>query len=136
MQVVSFQEAVTKIHAEDPRFEPDSYHFLKEALDFTMNRVKESNGGEMRHVSGPELLIGFRDFALDQFRAMAATILREWGIQRCTHVGEMVFQLINEQVFGKQDSDSLEDFADIYTFEEAFVLPFLPEHNARRPVGY
>ena len=65
---------------------------------------------------------------------MAITLLREWGVQRCLHVGEMVFALIGEQVFGKQDSDTLEDFSDIFNFQEAFVTPFLPKENAQLPL--
>ena len=64
---------------------------------------------------------------------MAYTLLREWGIHRCTHIGEMVFLLIGEQVFGKQDSDTIEDFSDIFTFDEAFIQPFLPEKNPVLP---
>ena len=40
-------------------------------------------------------------------------------------MGEIVFLFIENGVFGKQDSDSLDDFSEIYTFEEAFVAPFL-----------
>ena len=130
MHASAFQDAISAIVHRDSRFEPDAYFFLKEALDFTVKRAKEENEGENRHVSGPELLTGFRDFALEQFGPMAATLLREWGVRECVHVGEMVFALIGEQVFGKQDSDTLEDFGNIYRFEDAFVAPFLPEENA------
>lgn len=132
MHASAFQDAIASIIARDSRFDPDAYLFLKDALDFTIKRVKENNDGKPRHVSGPELLIGFRDFAIDQFGPMSATVLREWGIENCVHVGEMVFHLINEQVFGKQDSDTLEDFSDIYSFEEAFVAPFLPDSQKQQ----
>lgn len=135
MHTSAFQEAISAIAHRDPRFDPDAYYFLKEALDFTVNRAKEESEGENRHVSGPELLIGFRDFALEQFGPMAMTLLREWGVQRCVHIGEMVFALIGEQVFGKQDSDTLEDFSDIFDFQEAFVTPFLPKESAHLPLS-
>ncbi|MBK1835430.1 Minf_1886 family protein [Roseibacillus ishigakijimensis] len=135
MHASAFQEAIATICQRDSRFDPDAYYFLKEALDFTVKRSKEGDENANRHVTGPELLVGFRDFALDQFGPMAATLLREWGVRRCQHVGDMVFNLINEQVFGKQDSDSPEDFSDLFTFEEAFVLPFLPAEDARRPAA-
>lgn len=127
MHTSAFQDAITTIVQRDTRFDPDAYFFLKEALDFTAKRAKEESKKETHHVSGPELLTGFRDFALEQFGPMANTLLREWGVKSCYHVGEMVFALIGEQVFGKQDSDTLEDFADLYDFEDAFVKPFLPQ---------
>ena len=134
MHASAFQDAIGAIVHRDSRFDPDAYFFLKEALDFTVKRAKEQNEGENRHVSGPELLEGFRDFCLEQFGPMAATVLREWGVSRCYHVGEMVFALIGEQVFGKQDSDTLEDFNDIFDFSESLIIPFLPQENAQLPV--
>ena len=47
----------------------------------------------------------------------------------------MVFALIGEQVFGKQDSDTVEDFNDIYDFQEAFVAPFLPQESPHLPTA-
>ena len=58
---------------------------------------------------------------------MASTLLSEWGLNQCSDVGDMVFLLIEEQVFGKQDSDTKEDFSDVYSFQEAFVAPYLPK---------
>lgn len=135
MHASAFQDAISAIVHRDSRFDPDAYFFLKEALDFTAKRAKEENEGENHHVSGPELLVGFRDFALEQFGPMALTLLREWGVKRCSHVGEMVFALIGEQVFGKQDSDTVEDFNDIYDFQEAFVAPFLPQESPHLPTA-
>ena len=38
----------------------------------------------------------------------------------------MVFHLIEEGMFGKQDSDTREDFSNAFSFHEAFSMPFLP----------
>jgi uncharacterized repeat protein (TIGR04138 family) len=38
----------------------------------------------------------------------------------------MVFNLIAAGVFGKTEEDSIEDFKNVYDFEEAFVRPFAP----------
>ncbi len=61
---------------------------------------------------------------------MAYTLLREWGVHSCADVGDMVFELIDEGMFGKQDSDTREDFRDHYDFDEAFLLPFRPLSGA------
>jgi len=127
MQAMQFEQSVVSILKRDKRFDPHAYFFLKEALDFTLKRIAEGNGGQARHVSGPELLTGFRDYALDQFGPMASTLMREWGVRKCQDVGDMVFHLIEEQVFGKQDSDRREDFSGIFDFEESLVKPFLPK---------
>ena len=38
----------------------------------------------------------------------------------------MVFNLIGAGIFGKTEQDSIEDFKNVYDFEEAFVKPFAP----------
>ena len=127
MQPIQFEQSVVSILKRDRRFDPQAYFFLKEALDFTLKRVADSNGGQPRHVSGPELLEGFRDHALEQFGPMASTLMAEWGVQKCRDIGDMVFHLIEEQVFGKQDSDKPEDFSDIFNFKTSLEEPFLPK---------
>ena len=129
MQAKQFEQSVVAILKRDKRFAPHAYFFLKDALDFTLKRIAEANGGKARHVSGPELLAGFRDFALEQFGPMAATLMSEWGVRKCQDVGDMVFHLIEEQVFGKQDSDRREDFSEVFDFEDALVKPFLPKRK-------
>ncbi len=132
MQAMQFEQSVVSIMKRDKRFDPHAYFFLKDALDFTLKRIAESNGGQARHVSGPELLTGYRDYALEQFGPMAATLMNEWSIRKCQDVGDMVFHLIEEQVFGKQDSDKKEDFSEVFDFQASLVTPFLP---ARRVAG-
>lgn len=129
MQAMQFEQSVLSILKRDKRFDPHAYFFLKDALDFTLKRVAEGNGGQARHVSGPELLEGFRDCALEQFGPMAATLMNEWGVRKCQDVGDMVFHLIEEQVFGKQESDRREDFGEVFDFEDSLVLPFLPKRR-------
>lgn len=127
MQPVHYEQSVVSILKRDRRFDPQAYFFLKEALDFTLKRVAEANGGKVRHVSGPELLDGFRDHALEQFGPMASTLMKEWGVRKCLDVGDMVFLLIEEQVFGKQDTDRREDFSGSFDLEESLAAPFLPK---------
>ena len=127
---MQFEQSVISILQRERRYHPHAYFLLKDALDFTLKRIATANGGQSRHVSGSELLTGFRDFALEQFGPMASTLLREWGVTEGSDVGVMVFQLIEEQVFGKQDSDSLEDFSGVMDLLGSLEEPFLP--RARR----
>lgn len=130
MQALRFDAAVDAIVENDKRYDPGAYFFLKDALDFTIKRTKGENDGEERHVSGQELLIGARDFALQEFGPMSATLLREWGIRACKDIGEMVFVLIEEGMFGRQDSDTKDDFRDLFDLEESLTAPFLPKSAA------
>ncbi|MFK7909651.1 MAG: Minf_1886 family protein [Akkermansiaceae bacterium] len=129
MQPTQFTDAVQAVAQHEPRYDIGAYFFLKEALDFTVKRVMESNDGEHRHVSASELLIGFRDLAMQEFGPMASTMMSEWGLTSCTDIGQMVFLLIEEGVFGKQDSDTREDFAELFPLLETLDAPFLPREN-------
>ena len=77
MTTPTFEDAVSRIVRKDPRFAERAYSFLKDALDFTMQRVEERENGSQRHVSGQELLEGFRDYALAQFGPMASTVMKD-----------------------------------------------------------
>ena len=129
MQDLEFAEIVALICKEDPRFDKKAYDFVRQGLDHTVKelRKKETSKTERsRHVSGPELLHGIRGFALDQYGPLAKTVLNAWGVKRCRDFGDIVFNLIEYDVFAKTEKDRPEDFSDIYSFEAAFVKPFDP----------
>jgi len=138
MKKQNFAEMVDLIIKEDDRYTKEAYSFLKEALDFTMDKERKRKGKIVtqnpRHVNGRELLEGAREFALDQYGPMAYTVLTSWGLRECEDFGEMVFNLIEYGVFSKNEDDSKEDFTSIYTFEQAFQKPFQPEkRRLKRP---
>ena len=135
MQNPDFGEIVALINKEDPRFDRRAYDFVRLGLDHTVKELRKKEGVKVdrsRHVSGPELLEGLRIYALDQFGPLAKTVLNAWGIKRCQDFGDIVFNLIEYNVFSKTETDRREDFADIFAFDDAFVKPFQP---ARRPRG-
>jgi len=128
-----FERAVGEIVRRDPRFDPLAYYFLKDSLDFTVKRLTGGARARYQHITGSELLEGFRDHALEQFGPMASTLMEEWGVREAHHVGEMVFHLIDERVFGRQESDRKEDFANNFDLAESLRRPFLPTRRADRP---
>jgi uncharacterized repeat protein (TIGR04138 family) len=130
MQKIGFAEALDSIVANDPRYQRDAYVFLRDALDFTTKQQKKVRGATVRHVSGPELLGGVRQYALKEFGPMVMTVFDSWGVHSCEDIGNMVFNLIDAGIFGKTEEDSIEDFKNVYDFDEAFVKPFAPERPA------
>ena len=126
MQKIGFAEALDSIVASDPRYTRDAYVFLRDALDFTTKQQKKIKGAMVRHVAGPELLEGVRQYALQEFGPMVMTVFSSWGIHCCEDIGHMVFNLIEAGIFGKTEEDSLEDFKNVYDFKEAFAKPFTP----------
>jgi uncharacterized repeat protein (TIGR04138 family) len=126
MQKIGFAEALDSIVASDSRYQREAYIFLRDALDFTTKQQKKIKGATVRHVAGPELLDGVRQYALKEFGPMVITVFDNWGIHCCEDIGHMVFNLIGAGIFGKTEEDSLEDFKNVYDFKEAFVKPFAP----------
>jgi len=135
MQKIGFAEALDSIVTSDPRYQREAYIFLRDALDFTAKQQKKAKGTTVRHVSGPELLEGVRQYALKEFGPMVITVFDSWGIRATEDVGHMVFNLINAGIFGKTDEDSIEDFKNVYDLQEAFVKPFAPEKKTEPRPG-
>lgn len=134
MSDLDFNEIVNLICKEDARYDKKAYSFTREGLDHAVKELKKRDAERSRqslHVSGEELLKGIRAYALDQYGPLTLTVLNSWGITRCADFGEIVFNLIEYNVFSKTENDRREDFAEFYTFEDAFVKPFLPK-NPRR----
>jgi uncharacterized repeat protein (TIGR04138 family) len=139
MQDIKFHEVVEQICKEDSRYDRRAYGFVRMGLDYTTSEARKRDaektvriGGtkgsssRTRHVSGRQLLDGLRQYTLAQFGPLSKIVLNEWGITRCEDFGEIVFNLIEYQIFSKTPEDRREDFASVYTFEDAFEKPFRP----------
>ncbi len=109
------EELLARLREKNPRYTDAAYVFLLSALQYTIERLDEP-----RHISGRELAEGCRDLAIEQFGPMARTVLEHWGVHSTEDMGSIVYALIDCGVLIKQESDSEEDFRDVYDFEEAF----------------
>jgi uncharacterized repeat protein (TIGR04138 family) len=110
-----FYELAEEIYSEDPRYKPDAYEFLMQGLYFTQKKLARPG-----HVSGGELSKGMRDFAIDQFGPMVKTVFSHWGITKTEDFGNIVYNMIGKGMLSKTEEDSVEDFKDVFDFEEAF----------------
>lgn len=126
MQRISIDEAIDQVVRKDPRYPAEAYHFVREALDFTVKQFRKEAIGPERHVSGKELLTGIRQYALREYGPLACTVLNYWRLRRCEDVGEIVYNMVSLRILKTTDKDSREDFRDGYDFEEAFRKPFEP----------
>jgi len=126
-------EIINLIRKEDPRFDRQAYAFVRDGLEHAVKELKKRDASRAklsRHVTGRELSHGLREYALEQYGPLAKTVLNAWGIQETINFGDIVYNLIEYNVFSKTESDSKEDFLEVFTFDEAFVAPFQP--RARR----
>ncbi len=120
---------LAEVIRRDPRYAYEAYEFLFAALRHTqklLGRVPPpmEEGEEPapeHHVSGPELLNGARDLALQEFGLMARTVFHMWGIDRTDDFGELVFNLVEAGLMSKTEEDRRSDFHDVFDLDQALV---------------
>jgi uncharacterized repeat protein (TIGR04138 family) len=115
-----------EILEKDDRYEPEAYLFLRQALDYTTSKLNRNRTGQHKHVSGQELLDGFRRHTLDQFGPLSKIVLENWGIFSCEDIGEIVFNMVDVGILGRTEEDNKDDFRNGYDFVDAFEWPFWP----------
>jgi uncharacterized repeat protein (TIGR04138 family) len=112
-------ERIDLILEEDPRYRLEAYIFVINAVGFTVRRL-----GREGHVSGQELLEGIRAMAIQEFGPTVRMVFEHWGVKSTEDFGEIVFSLCDAGLLGRNDRDSIEDFIDVYNFDEVFGKPF------------
>jgi uncharacterized repeat protein (TIGR04138 family) len=115
MSDLTLQEAFQRIGRQDGRYHERGYLFVLAALEYAQAKLPAR-----RHLSGSELAWACRDFALEQFGLLAATVLSYWGISSTEDLGHMVFTLIDVGLLARQPSDRIEDFDHVYDFADVF----------------
>jgi uncharacterized repeat protein (TIGR04138 family) len=104
-------------------YPPQACQFIREGLAHTVKMVHGEGGDaedESRHVTGQQLCLGLRDFAVRRYGLLARTVLRTWNIHTTEDLGKLVFSMIEAQLMRKTDDDRLEHFQGVFDFEEAF----------------
>jgi len=110
------------------KYHPDAYRFVDQALRHTQRRLgrsaenvsKEENEEEAAHINGRELLDGIRELAVNEFGLMAIVVLRHWGVRSTDDFGRIVFDFIERGAMRKTDRDQLNEFFDVYDFDQVF----------------
>lgn len=127
-----YRQRLAALALRDGRFRPAALEFVGEAVSYTARRVQARAREHGRHISGQELLEGFRDLALERYGCLAAELLRDWGLHSSEDVGAVVFLMVNNGLLGASEEDSPADFAGGYTFAGAFQAPFRPSPRPAR----
>lgn len=101
----------------------EAFAFVQEGLRFTVEEASQREqleANEGQHVSGQELCLGLREFAVREYGMLAKTVLQSWGVQRTEDFGRIVFALVETGILRKSDDDTLADFTGVFDFDEAF----------------
>lgn len=106
---------IRKIAKTDQRFHEEAYVFVLAAMDYAVSKLDSP-----RHIHAKELLRAIREYGVQQYGPMTLTVLDFWGIHTTDDFGKIVFNLLEEGVLRKQETDSIEDFKEVFDFKEAF----------------
>ena len=124
-----------KLVETDLRYKLDAYIFVRDGLSYAqeiaLNEGEEEedppSGGEEerdRHLTGQQLCEALRLYALDQYGYMAKTVLNSWGLKSTGDFGEVVYNMIENELMKKSDADRREDFDNVFDFDEALQRQF------------
>ncbi len=93
----------------DGRYPPEAFQFLQETAP-----------GE-GHVTGQEICRRLKEKAIERWGMLARVVLAKWNITTTIDFGNMVYLLIEHEFWRKSPTDTIEDFRDVFDFEEAFA---------------
>lgn len=92
--------------------------------DDSSDESPESPRPPERHLTGQQLCLAIRGYALEQYGYLAKAVLANWGLRSTGDFGEIVFNLIRVGEMKKSPTDRREDFDDVYSFDDAFLRGF------------
>lgn len=129
-----FLRKVEVVAEQDGRYAREAYLFIYAALDYVVKSLKRDRsqlpGG--RHVTGQELSRGIADYARLQYGPLTGSVLEHWGIRGTIDFGHIVFNLVDAGLMSRTEDDCLEDFEDVYQFDQTFDPQLIP----RGPEGF
>ena len=108
------------IAKEDGRYCIRAIGFVSEGLTYTAKKF----AAEPKHVSGQTLCGGLKQLALEKWGRLALLVLNNWGIKSTRDFGEIVWLMIEHNWMSAQPTDSIDDFNDVYDFENVFKEQF------------
>lgn len=120
----NFEDALDEIMRRDNSYAPDAYSFMRQAMDYALEQFHKT--AESPDLSAEELYLGFCAYALQEYGPMAAAVMEHWGICGSADVGNIVYNLIHVGVFGRQESDTREQFDNLQPMEELLDTPYEP----------
>jgi uncharacterized repeat protein (TIGR04138 family) len=115
------EAAVEMIFSRELQYSKDAYLFVLAGMQKAfVKHFQKPHNKTPGHISGAELLEALREYALDAFGKAAKSTLKSWGVTKCEDFGEIVFNLVEAGLLGRQPSDCKEDFQNGYDFDQAF----------------
>lgn len=119
------KKTLEQIATLDGRYSSGIIEFVHHGLSTTVEQLREDiEQSQHFHITGRQLCFGLADSGIKKWGRLAKVVLNHGGIKTTRDFGEIVYLLINHNWMHAQPEDSIEDFDDIYDFEEVFEKNF------------
>ena len=119
----SFERAVEILTERYPEYTEEAYEFMRAGLDAAADKFCKDD--KSPHLSAKELYLGACAYALDEYGPLASRVLEFWGIRSAGDFGNIVYNLIEVGIFGKQKGDSREQFDELPNLQEILNAPYI-----------
>ena len=116
------KKSIEEVAHHDGQYDPKALKFIFEGLAETIDKIRKEEGidDQPRHISGQELAGGLADLARQRWGRLAAMVLNQWGLHTTRDFGEIVYLMIENDWMTCQDTDTIDDFNDVFDFKTAF----------------
>ena len=119
------RKTIEEIASEDGRYSAEALKFVYEGLGATIRKTKEADDEDQpRHITGAEFSRGLARLAIERWGRLSRMVLNQWGVRTTRDLGEIVYLMINQKWMTAQETDTIEDFDNVYNFEDVFEKQF------------
>lgn len=119
------KETLEQIALDDGRYDVRALKFVYEGLAATVEKLRQEDEADPpRHISGQELAWGLADAAMKQWGRLAALVLERWGVRTTRDFGEIVYLMIAREWMTSQETDTIDDFNNVFEFGDVFERDF------------
>jgi uncharacterized repeat protein (TIGR04138 family) len=128
-EIQPMKKTIEEIAQDDGRYDARALKFVFEGLTFTVEKIRQQPEPEdvPRHISGQELAWGLAEVAQKRWGRLAAMVLSSWGLHTSRDFGEIVYLMIDHGWMTSQETDTIEDFNDVFDFTEVFEKKYTLE---------
>lgn len=115
------KETLEQIARDDGRYDARALKFVYEGLATTIEKLRQNEDADHpRHITGQELAWGLAEVAMQRWGRLAAMVLAQWGVRTTRDFGEIVYLMISREWMTSQDTDTIDDFNDVFDFSTVF----------------
>jgi uncharacterized repeat protein (TIGR04138 family) len=121
------RKTLEQVVDDDGRYPVAAFEFVRLGLNYAVEQIHGNTSAEdSHHVTGKQLSLALRDFAIMRYGCMAAAVLGHWGIRSTMDFGNIVFVMVQNRILQKTEQDDVRDFENVFPFQRAFEAPARP----------